>query len=164
MSDSLWLVTVLFLIGGLVAWFIYQRMSRGAELLRQHLDTRNRLLDKFGTAQEFLDFANTEAGHSLLAPPRMPTAPQVVAPAVLRMVQAGIVSVLVGGAFLVHSRRWQLLAEAMTGAFQADFRRMDLLYGLQASHRGLLFMALGLGLLIGGFIARAWSQPTPSGD
>ncbi len=153
-----------FGIIGFIAWTIRQRINQGADLLRLHLETRNRLLDKFGTTQEFLEFANTESGRSLLAPPQLPTAPQATVPAGLRMIQLGIPSVLVGAAFLVQAYRWRRLAEIMTGQFERDARLMDYLYGLQASQRGLLFLAIGLGLLLGGFIARAWSRSTPSSD
>lgn len=158
------LILLTFGVGGFIVWPVHQRMRQGSDLLRLHLESRNRLLDKFGTTQEFLEFANTEAGQSLLAPPQLPTAPQATAPAGLRMIQAGIPSVLVGVAFLVQSYRWQRLAEVMTRDFERDSRRIDFLYGLQASQRGLLFLAIGMGLLAGGFVARAWSRSAHSRD
>ena len=80
---SFFIVMILTLgIGGFIAWTIHQRMRQGADLLRLHMETRNRLLDKFGTTQEFLEFAQTEGGQSLLAPPQIPMAPQVAAPAI----------------------------------------------------------------------------------
>lgn len=162
MSDAVFLVSILFLIAGLVTWFLYKKMSRGADALRLHLDTRNRLLDKFGTAQEFLDFANTDAGHTLLAPPQMSEAAHVSIPAGLRMVQVGLVTVLVGASFLLQAHRWHLLAEATTELHEAGFQRMYLQSSLQASQWGLFALAVGLGLLIGGVIARFWSKPIPS--
>lgn len=166
-SDAFSLFAVMILtlgIGGYIAWTLHQRMRQGADLLRLHMETRNRLLDKFGTTQEFLEFAQTEAGQSLLAPPRLPTAPQVAAPAGLRLIQLGIPSVLVGLAFLVQSHLWRHFAEATTGPFEGDFKRMSFLYDLQASQRGLLFLAIGLGLLLSGFVARSWSRPVPFHD
>lgn len=156
-AASLLVILIILAGAGLFAWFQQGRMRRGADLLRLHLEARNRLLDKVGTSQEFLDFARTEEGRSLLSLPVSPTAPQSQSPAGLRLVQTGIVGMLVGAAFLLQAHQlWRV--QYLHSGVEAS---LDVLRSLDANHWGLFWLAVGLGLFIGGFIARAWSRPAP---
>ena len=73
-----------------------RRAERRADLLRLHLEGRNRLLERLDTAQALLDFAATGPGRALLEPPALAEAAPQPRREGLRLVQAGLVALFVG--------------------------------------------------------------------
>lgn len=131
-----------------LAWLFSKRVHSRSELLRQHLEGRNRFLERFGSGQEFLDFARTEEGHALLEAPQLP-APAKAAPAGLRLFQLGVVAMLVGAAF-------NEVYYASMGWRSANLHLNEEVawsHTISAMQWSRLFLAVGGGLMIGGILA-----------
>jgi len=94
-NDTLQLAVALGFTGFL-AWLWIRRTQAQTELLRLHLEGRNRWLERLESPQALLDFAATEAGQALLTPPRFPEAAGKPKPEGLRLIQAGLVSLFAG--------------------------------------------------------------------
>ena len=99
-SDETLLLVLMAGLGGWVAWLLVRRQQIGTQARLQRADSFNRLLEKFGTAKEFVDFLNTEQGNKLLEDP-LPqhTNGRKVA---LRFVQVGIVLAALGVAITLN--------------------------------------------------------------
>lgn len=79
---------------GLIIYLVARHVRAQADILRAHLEGRNRLLDRFGNAEAFLAFARTDEGRALLrAPDMVPGAPRVPG---LRLLQSAIVCLALG--------------------------------------------------------------------
>jgi hypothetical protein len=86
------------LILGLVAylaWLWHQRALRQTDVVRLFQEGRNLLLSRFDSPQALLDFADTPAGHALLAPP-FPTREKWQGTEGLPLLQAGLVVLFLG--------------------------------------------------------------------
>jgi hypothetical protein len=84
---------------GFLAWLWFRKARAQAELLRLHVEGRNRLLERLESPQALLDFAATEVGACLLTPPRLQVAPAASKPEGLRLIQAGLVTLFAGFGF-----------------------------------------------------------------
>lgn len=147
LGESLRFMAALGLLGFL-AWLYAQRVASRSGLLRLHLEGRNRLLERFASAAEFLEFARSPEGKALLEAPQLP-APAKAAPLGLRMFQLGVVAMLVGAAFneVFHaSVNWK----AANLALDPQQAWSHALSALQWSR---LFLAVGGGLMIGALLA-----------
>ncbi len=155
------ILAILVLAALLGAWLLHQRLRTTADLMRLHLEGRNRLLEKFGTAQEFLDFTRTRAAEALL-PPRLGRDHPG-----LRLLQAGVVCLLVGGAFLYQAHRWQALQTLLQAQRGQDLRMSNFIrdtytqYAMNTSQWGLVWLAFGVGLLAGGAVEWTWVKRRP---
>lgn len=149
-ANALTFIAALGLLAFL-AWLFSKRVHTRSELLRLHLEGRNHLLSRFASTQEFLDFARSEEGRRVLEAPQLPT-PAKAAPAGLRLIQLGIVSILCGVGMnrVFHmSMNWRA-ANIRMNEFNEMAAWNDALTHLWWSN---LFTFVGAGLLMGGLLA-----------
>ena len=122
-------------------WLLFRRHQLGIRIQEQRIETINRLIDKFGTAKELVDFLQTDAGRRLLDDPHQSAAnPRT---SVLRYVQAGIILTVLGAAFLISGLR--------------PVDPTDINYIREAAERtdwATLFLSLGLGLWLVALVTR----------
>ena len=64
--EVLAVVIPIALLGLLLSWIAWLVSRRGQERLRGTLDLQRRLLEKFGTAAEFVEFAKSDNGRKFL--------------------------------------------------------------------------------------------------
>lgn len=139
-----------FSIFALVGWVLYlffRRYQVVKQLQSQRIDSFNRLIEKFGNAKEFIEFAQTPQGKKLLEEPVDPRPNPLNK--VLRFIQAGILFVMIGIAYLVNAVRI-----GSTTEIPFVFERAS------SFHWGTLSLFLGVGLMIAGgisyFLAKQW--------
>lgn len=139
MSDLAPVIVVLGVVGT-VAWTVrlflayFQKMK----IARMHADLNARLLDKFGSAPEVVDYLQSEAGERLL----QATTAEVAAPQarILGSIRTGVIMVLLGAALLLL--RGQMGREAVEAML----------------FLGAVSLALGLGFLLSSGISYRLSK------
>lgn len=118
-----------------VAFVLYlvARQARGAaDVLKLHLEGRNRLIDRFGDADAFLAFARSEEGRAILHPPQPSSGGARVAG--LRLFQSAILCLALGAG-------WYVSGVQSPGG------------GQEARTLGVLLGSTGVGLLLAGLLA-----------
>jgi hypothetical protein len=120
---------------GWILYLFYRRYQVSTQLRLQKVDAFNKLVEKFGSGKEFVEFAQTEHGKKLLVDPILP--PPNPLTKVLRLLQAGIIFVGLGIASLINGARLSAITEP------AYVNQM-----IQANHYGTLAVFLGLGLIV----------------
>jgi hypothetical protein len=137
--------TVIFAVsmgfGAFVIWLLFRRYNLSASARLKQAEYRNRLVDKFATAAEFIEFARTPEGKSLLDPTtaRLTSNPAL---GVIRTVQVGVGSLFVGIALTLGASR-------LDGKTDINF----VLQALNERFWGTLGISLGIGLILAGLIA-----------
>ncbi len=137
-------MTTLLVLMILVMWIlllVFRRSQMAMDLYKLQLQHRSQLLDKCATAEELQAFSESEAGRKLLAPPQGPAAS--TPPAGLRLMQAGLVCVLLGLAFFWLAPHYQGLTDPNDLRKVGEFR-----------YWGALFTAAGAGQLLAGLLGR----------
>ncbi len=141
------LIAVTPLLAGWVLWLLFKRHQLHTQARMQRNGTFNRLIDKFGTAQEFVDFLHTEAGRKFLEDPL--TTPVNPMARVRRFVLGGVILIALGGAFFVNAFRYR----GMT-----DINFVNEAIGL--GNWGTIFTSCGVALLViaglSRLMARRW--------
>jgi hypothetical protein len=127
-----------FSIFALVGWVLYlffRRYQVTTQLKSQRIESFNRMIEKFGSAKEFIEFTESPQGKKLLEEP----ASQMPNPLnkVLRFIQAGVLFVMVGGGYWFNGTR--LRGNADPNYFHQ---------GMDSFYWGSLSLTLGIGLLI----------------
>ncbi len=117
-----------------IAWLAYRRSMRGVEERARNYAVIERILDRFTSNDELMAFVRSDEGKQLLYGRTRAANPRQ---ALLRFVQAGIVVLSLGVAFLANAFR-------LSGETDINFVRKveDLRYW------GTAAVALGIGLLI----------------
>ena len=124
------IVAIVMIFGGLPAifWVVFSTIRR-LKVARAQAEVHTRLIEKVGSTQDFLTFLGTDAGKKLVdsigieQPNRNPYT------RILTSVQAGVILVLLGVAFLILAATFR---EAAEGCYSV----------------GVLVVALGAGFLI----------------
>ena len=124
-------------IGYIVRWVSDNR--RDLKLARMHFDAHNKLVDKFSSSQELLEYVASDAGRQLLRwSPAQPTNPYAK---ILTSIQWGLVLLAGGVAFLF-----------LRGQIADAFEGLSVL--------GTLGVALGFGFLVSAavayFLSKSW--------
>jgi hypothetical protein len=138
-----------------IAWLFFRRAQLAAQRSQLDLELRNRLLDKFANAQEFLEFVETEKGRKLL----QGLAPQASNPRLtsMRFMQAGALSVLLGYGFYLNAGRLKGLTDINFVNKAQDLKSW-----------GTLLVAAGVGQVVAAAIgyefARRHGRETRSDD
>ncbi|HEV8538131.1 MAG TPA: hypothetical protein VGR15_04315 [Bacteroidota bacterium] len=111
--DSIHEETIMFValvaLAGFVLWLLFRRYQVISQARLQRVETFNKLIEKFGTTQEFIEFVNSEQGKRFLEDPL----PQQMHPrkTVLRFIQTGVILAAVCVAFLI---KWMQLETFLT--------------------------------------------------
>ena len=142
------LITVMPLLAGWVLWLLFKRHQLHVRARMQRNETFDRLIDKFGTSREFVEFLQTETGRKLLEDPLAePVHPMARA---RRFVPGGVILIALGGAFFVNALRYR----GMT-----DINFVNEAIGL--NNWGTIFVSGGAALLViallSHLMARRWN-------
>lgn len=128
-----------------VAWLFFRRAQLAAQRSQLDLELRNRLLDKFASAQEFLEFVETEKGRKLLQGLAPPASNPLLTP--MRFMQAGVLSALLGCGFYLNAGRF-------TGLTDINF--VNKVQDLKSW--GTLFVAAGIGQVLAAAIGYEFAR------
>lgn len=145
-QETIIFVALVALIGW-VLWLLFRRHQINAQARLQRIDSFNRLLEKFGSAKEFVDFAHTDQGRKFLEDPL----PKPANPmrGVLRFLQIGIILIALSYGFFMNSSRLKDYTDINYVRQAMDFK-----------YWGTLLLALGAGLIlvagISSVIAKKW--------
>ncbi len=141
-SDEFLMVVIAFTSVPAVFWYLFQRQNTVAKARLQRAESINRLIDKFGTAKEVIEFLQTEQGQKFLEDP----APTAENPRnrVLRFVQAGVVFLFLGFAFYMNASLFSNQADINYARKVVDLKFW-----------GTLSAVLGAGLLVVAYVTSA---------
>jgi hypothetical protein len=147
-AEEMVLMIAVTLLAAWILWLVFRRFQVQTHARAQRTETFNRLIDKFGTAREFVDFLQSEAGRKVLEDPIAPAADP--RSSVRRFVQCGIILLGVGGALLLNALRLR---------DQTDINFVREAMGLD--YWGTIFAGGGVALLIvaivSHFMAKRWN-------
>jgi|YelNatPaOPRAMG01_1025707.scaffolds.fasta_scaffold08814_6 hypothetical protein len=106
------IVAIITVFSSLVAifWLIFSTIRR-LKVARMQSDVHSRLIDKVGSSQELLTFLETESGRKLVASIGIEQPSREPYGRILASVQAGVILLLLGIAFLVLGGRFANAAE-----------------------------------------------------
>jgi len=141
-------IALLFGFLAFVLWLISRKVKTSSELMKLHLEGRNRLLDRFGDAEDFLTFARSEEGRALLEAHSLVRGPQVQPG--LRLFQCGLVALPVGVGLGKIGAEMTAQANLARGSY-LDHRAWS--EGGDYQLMGILLLTLGVGLLLAGLLA-----------
>jgi hypothetical protein len=137
--------TFILLAGAL--WFLMQKRNTLAKSRLLRAEAINRLVDKFGTAKEVVEFLKTDQGRKLLEDP----APPPVSPRVrlIRLIQSGGVTLFLGLACFLNAFRMRDTTDIN------NIRK-----AVELQDWGTFLVAIGLGLLavayVTGLLVKRW--------
>jgi hypothetical protein len=129
------LIAVVPLLAGWILWLLFKRHQLHVQVRLRRDETFQRLIEKFGTAKELVDFLETDAGRKLLEDPLNPAAHSFAR--ARRFVLAGVVLIALGAAFFVNALRYR----GMT-----DINFVNEAIGL--NNWGTIFTSGGVALLV----------------
>jgi hypothetical protein len=131
-----------------ILWLVFRRYQVQTVARAQRTETFNRLIDKFGTAKEFVDFLQSDAGRKVLEDPIAPPADPKTS--VRRFVACGIILLALGKALLLNALR-------LHGQTDINFVREAM--GL--NYWGTIFVGGGAALMLVAvvwyFMAKRWN-------
>ncbi|HEU4928567.1 MAG TPA: hypothetical protein VFU38_01955 [Candidatus Krumholzibacteria bacterium] len=131
-----------------ILWLVFRRFQVQTNARAQRTETFNRLIDKFGTAKEFVDFIQSDAGRKVLEDPIAPPADPKTS--VRRFVASGIILLAVGKALLLNALR-------LRGQTDINFVRE----AMGMNYWGTIFVGGGAALILVGivsyFMAKRWN-------
>jgi hypothetical protein len=129
-------------------WLVSRKVRTHSELMKLHLEGRNRMLDRFGDAEAFLSFARTEEGRAFLETSSL-AAPARTRPGV-RLLQCGLISLLLGFGMRSMGIGWRMQANLARGSF-LDTNLLS--NGQSFETFGTLLLFGGAGLVLASAIA-----------
>jgi hypothetical protein len=138
MNNQLPETVAAFSIFALVGWVLYlffRRYQVATHLKSQRIESFNRMIEKFGSAKEFIEFAESPQGKKLLEEPVSPRVNPLNK--ILRFLQAGVLFIVVGIGHYLNAMRM-----ASTTELPFVYDRMNAYYW------GTLWLSLGVGLLL----------------
>jgi len=133
-EDAIMIVTIPALAGW-VLWLVFRQYQLRTKARMQRTETFNRLIDKFGTAKEFVDFLQTDAGRRFMEDPLASPAHPMTS--VRRFLQGGIILTVLGGALMLNALRLR---------DQTDINYINQALGL--NYWGTIFIGGGIALMI----------------
>ena len=138
-SDEFLLVVIAFIGVGILCWYLLQKQNARAKARLMRVESINRLIEKFSTAKEVIEFLETEQGKKLMEDPLPPTGnPRI---RVLRFVRFGVVFLFLGGGFFLNAYR-------LRGETEINYVRQ----AMDMQFWGIFSLALGVGLLVVAFL------------
>ncbi len=145
-------LAILFAFLAFVVWLVSRRVHTHSDLLKVHIEGRNHLLDRFRDVDAFLAFARTDEGQAFLHPPEL-FASSVRTPPGLRLIQGGLVSLVLGAGFEYLAVTLFARANIGRGGSLDPNMVMD---GQSYELIGIVLISAGVGLLVAGVVAWAW--------
>lgn len=146
-SDMVVMVCVFALVGW-VLYLFFRRYQTSMQVRLQTIESFNRLIEKFGTSKEFVDFVQTDEGKKLINAPAFPPANPLSK--VLRFLQAGVLFVIIGVGYWVNGLRLRT---------QTDPNYVHQM--LDSQYWGTLALFVGVGLFVAAAISyifvRRWN-------
>ena len=130
MIEGLMAMTIVIACFLFVAWIIWMVSRQRRERHQRDIDLKSRMLEKFGTSEEFVQFMQTDAGRKFLEPAQA-KAEKSLHGRVASSLSSGVVLVLLGLAFF--SLSW------LTGSSALVFP-------------GAIMSAIGVGLVLSAII------------
>jgi hypothetical protein len=145
--EELVLMVAVTALAAWILWLVFKRFQVQTHARAQRTETFNRLIDKFGTSKEFVDFLQSDAGRKVLEDPiSPPTDPRA---SVRRFVACGIILLAVGKALLLNALR-------LRGQTDLNFVRE----AMGMNYWGTIFVGGGAALILVGilsyFMAKRW--------
>ncbi len=96
-------ICAFLVLAGWGMYLLYRRYELMKQLQSQRIESFNRLIEKFGSAKEFIQFAESPQGRKILEEPVSPRPNPLNK--VLRFLGSGILAVVLGGAFWFNGMR-----------------------------------------------------------
>ena len=118
-----------------ILWLVFKRFQVQTHARAQRTETFNRLIDKFGTSKEFVDFLQSDAGRKVLEDPISPPADPKAS--MRRFVACGIILLALGKALLLNALR-------LRGQTDLNFVRE----AMGMNYWGTIFVGGGAALMI----------------
>lgn len=126
--EETYMFIALLMLAGWVLWLLFRRYQLSTQARLQRTEAFNKLIEKFGTSSEFVEFLNTEQGKKFLEDPL----PQQANPkkTVLRFVQMGVILIAVTAGFMIKWHQIQEYIESQSGSVDINWinESMDFLY------------------------------------
>ena len=146
-AEELVLMIAVTALTAWILWLVFKRFQVQTVARAQRTETFNRLIDKFGTAKEFVDFLQSDAGRKVLEDPIAPAGNPMAS--VRRFVACGIILLALGKALLLNAIR-------LHGQTDINFVRE----AISLNYWGTIFVGGGAALILVGivsyFMAKRW--------
>ena len=126
-------------------WLLFRRYQIQAQARMQRTETFNRMIDKFSTSTELVDFLQTETGRKFLEDPVASHVHPMTN--VRRSIQGGAILFVLGGAMFVNALR-------LRGETDINFVRE----AMGMNYWGTIFVACGVGLLVAAGLSHALAK------
>lgn len=142
--EETYMFLAVVILAGWVLWLLFRRYQMNAQARLQRTEAFNRIIEKFGTAAEFVEFLGSEQGKKLFEPsPQQQSHPAKIT---LRFVQAGVILAALS---IAIAFQWHMMSQYVHAQANPDInwvsKEMDLHY----------WMAFTIALSVGMF-AVAW--------
>ena len=133
-ADMVMFASLLTFVGW-VLYLFFRRNQVSTQVRIQRIESFNRLIEKFGSAKEFAEFAQSAEGKKLLDDPMLPP-PNPLAK-VLRFLQAGVLFFMIGIACWINAERYRT---------QTDPNYVHQM--MESNHWGTIAVFIGIGLIV----------------
>lgn len=143
-QESIMFVAVTALVGFL-CWLLFRRRQNIMNLEYYRLESLNKLIDKYGSAAEFISFMSTDAGKRLLLSAEKEAPASNGKTIVLRFIQAAVMIFVLGAGFMSGSSLYG--NSTYPGSIQQ---------GHDMEYWGVMCFMLAMGLGIVSFVTYAW--------
>ncbi len=129
------MVVCMFAFIGWGIYLFFRRYQIAAQAQQQRIESFNRLVEKFGSAKEFIEFAESPYGRKLLEEPIVSKANPLNK--ILRFLEAGVLALLLGAGFWFNGSR--LVKNTDLSSLSEGSNWLNI---------GSLFLFMGTGLLL----------------
>ncbi len=138
------LIAVVPLLVGWILWLLFKRHQLRMHARMQQIQAFNRVVEKFGTGKEMIDFMESQAGRAMLGDlvPRVSPALQI-----RRFLLGGLLLGAIGVAFLLNAQRY----DGMT-----DINYVNEAIGL--NNWGTIFISCGIAVLSAGVVSHMFGR------
>ncbi len=145
-QESIMFVAVTALIGFL-CWLLFRRRQNIMHLEYYRLESLNKLIDKYGSAAEFVSFMATDAGKRLLLSAEKEAPAGNGKTIVLRFIQAAVMIFVLGAGFMAGSSQY---------ANSTDPANIQQVYDME--YWGLMCHMIATGLFIVATVTYFWNK------
>jgi NADH:ubiquinone oxidoreductase subunit 5 (subunit L)/multisubunit Na+/H+ antiporter MnhA subunit len=149
--EETYMFIALLILAGWILWLLFRRYQMNAQARLQRTEAFNRLIEKFATASEFVQFLNSEPGKKFFEP----SAQQQTHPAkiTLRFVQAGVILAALS---IAIGFQWHMMWDYVQSHPNPDMnwvnKEMDLHYWMAFT------IALAAGMFVVAWVTHLFSK------